>query len=196
MIHDLDKIQAALRAILGKLNTILCNTSTVILGTTELDPPVDAPAAAGPTVLINLTTGGMWYWDGDSWEALGGGGALPYYELEAKLSTDGTTNVNFTIVSNTFPFGWTVGSAGGGYFPLIYGDAGLDLYTVAADIVTKSTAMYNTIDSAPAWVSAGYVYDVHELGFTMFKGVGLGTHVDFDAAICVGVVEINVRLYY
>lgn len=45
-------------------------------GITTLNPPVDAPTESQPSVLINLTTGGIWYWDGDSWEVYSGDGGF------------------------------------------------------------------------------------------------------------------------
>lgn len=47
------------------------------LDITTLSPPVAAPSTNGPTILFNLTTGVLYYWDGDSWEIFGSGIATP-----------------------------------------------------------------------------------------------------------------------
>lgn len=38
------------------------------VGITTLSPPVTAPTTNGAKILVNLTTGVGYYWDGDSWE--------------------------------------------------------------------------------------------------------------------------------
>lgn len=57
------------------LRNVDCLASKDEFGITTLSPPVDAPGPTDPDVLINITTGIIYYWDGNSWEVYTSGGA-------------------------------------------------------------------------------------------------------------------------
>lgn len=102
------------------LRNVDCLASKDEFGITTLSPPVDAPGPNDPDVLINITTGIIYYWDGNSWEVYtsGGGSTLPYYEVQMILSepdpigAPGIFNIQ-EVMYNTFPgTTWDLGGAG------------------------------------------------------------------------------------
>jgi hypothetical protein len=97
--YDFLKLQGALLRMQDK---ICCIKKDIEFGTTELNPPIIAPGEDEPTVLINLTEGLIWYWDGDSWESFvsGGGGSFGVTLLSppvaAPIGDDPTVLINLT----------------------------------------------------------------------------------------------------
>lgn len=81
---DIDKLWAAILKISKRC---CCNNN---FGFTEVSPPVDAPAANGPDVLFNKTTGEQWYWDGNSWESFGVNGDFVSRSGNISEDIDGT----------------------------------------------------------------------------------------------------------
>lgn len=86
-LHILDRLQAQLQELRKRC---CCGDA---FGITELDPPVAAPGEKDPKVLFNLTTGSLFYWDGDSWELFASGGSayveVTYAEAETLKNTNG-----------------------------------------------------------------------------------------------------------
>lgn len=100
ILNKLIQLQSTILSIKCKLDTLTLPYYGIVTS-----PPVDAPTGNDPIIVLDITTGILYYWDGDSWEVSGSAGATPlYYELVATYSTDGTSGAHtFTVIDNTFP---------------------------------------------------------------------------------------------
>lgn len=86
------------------LRNVDCLASKDEFGITTLSPPVDAPGPNDPDVLINITTGIIYYWDGDSWEVYssGGGGGAEFYFEGTYSETSSAAGANLLIPGATY----------------------------------------------------------------------------------------------
>ncbi len=84
-----------LKAAIAKLSKRCCCNS---LGTTT-GAPTDAPAAGASTVRIDLATGILYYYDGDSWETFSSGPS--YGSYVASITQSGTGAPVATVFENT-----------------------------------------------------------------------------------------------
>lgn len=151
----------------------------------------------GSTLIFNDTTG---VFEIDTLPASSGGGVLPYYELVFTASTDGTTLMNYHELINTFPDTWTPEALASGGIILTYDDAGLDLYTIAADLYSPTSCTYNLVESQSICTTGANVQDTHQIVWNLLKSSGAGDVIggasDLEAALLTNPLQIMLRWYY
>lgn len=109
LYYDFKDLEKIVKRLCSKIKCLEANDE---FGITTLSPPIDAPGTGDPLVLINLTTGVIYFWDGDSWEVASGDTHMGNTDLVFTGSRTYTGNGN--IVYNGVSY-WnlnTIGASG------------------------------------------------------------------------------------
>lgn len=175
------------------------------VGITTLSPPVTAPTTNGAKILVNLTTGVGYYWDGDSWEIAFTAvpNAAQIRTIEVDLSSDDIKGM-FTspveviagipgkvIVLNSIISKFTYGGVpyNGGGVVIMHDDAGaFELSTLihsaanlqgTADVVTQSSTATVTVTTTERTVGGGIDIHNHTAPFTDGNGT-IKLHITYQ----------------